>query len=79
MKSTFLPLALQNNTKRSHLGIALVVALMSRLPNAAASVPTIDLGTTATSFAVLAGSGIVNAGTTTITGDVGSEWCSELE
>lgn len=49
--------------------IAIGVAVF--LPTASSAAPAIGLGT-ATSFAVLAGSGITNSGPTTITGDIGS-------
>jgi hypothetical protein len=53
----------------SVLSISLGVGLL--LPTTASAAPPIGLGT-ATSFAVLAGSGITNTGPTTVTGDIGS-------
>ncbi len=50
--------------------VALAVGLVGAGPAAAAQAP-VGLGR-ATSFAILAGSGITNTGSTTITGDVGS-------
>jgi len=65
-------MAMQNGTKRIPLGLALAVAVTLLHQDATATIgPIIDLGT-ASSFAVLGGSGIANAGTTTINGDVGT-------
>src|SRR5580704_17337711 len=70
MKSIFLPIAVPNSARRI-TWLAAAVAMTFLHPNAKAADPTVDLGT-AFSFAVIGGSGVVNAGATTITGDVGS-------
>lgn len=58
-------------TRRSALVLALFLSPWTGASPAHAATPGIDLGT-ADNFAVLAGSGITNTGTTTITGDVGT-------
>src|SRR5580658_1338174 len=70
MKLTFLSMAVPNRTRRIPW-LAVAVAMMFLHQNAKATGPTIDLGT-ASSFAALGGSGVANAGATTITGNVGS-------
>src|SRR3979411_862344 len=60
-----------NNMRRPVLSACLAVLLLLLGPATALAATQPRLGT-ATSFAVLAGAGITNTGTTTITGDVGT-------
>src|ERR1035441_4676985 len=73
MKTTLLLTAAQSGARRIPMGLVVAAALFL-LQNATANPTTVNLGT-ASSFAVLAGSGITVAGavnTTTITGDIGT-------
>jgi hypothetical protein len=71
MKTIFWQVQASPLVKRIRPGLLWVAVGMLVLQPAMAAVVIIDLGT-ATPFAILAGSGINNAGMTTIVGDVGS-------
>jgi hypothetical protein len=71
MKPYFAPTSARHITKRFSMGLALTLVATLAHPAATAAVLAVNLGT-ASGFAVLAGSGITNTGTTTIQGDVGA-------
>jgi hypothetical protein len=74
MKTTLLLPATQNGARRIPMALVVAAVIFSHLNALAGPVAMVDLGT-ASSFAVLAGSGITVAGavnTTTITGDIGT-------
>ena len=72
MKATFLVTAVQNGAKRIPMSLLCAVVVTFLYQDAkAAIVNTVGLGT-ASSFTVLAGSGITITGPTRITGDVGT-------
>src|SRR5579862_258951 len=71
MKTSFIWNAPTLGAKRNSVGLACAVAITLLNYSANAAVATVDLGS-ASDFAVLAGAGVANAGSTTITGNVGS-------